>query len=123
MKLSEKLSKLLKPITRFLLGDIDKEAEDLINLNIATNILGVGNAATPLGIEAVKKLNATDTATKATVMFFVMNATSLQVIPTTVISLRASFGSLSSYDILLPTFIVSLVTTIFGVILVKAWVK
>ena len=83
-------------------------------------MLGLGNAATPMGIRAMQSLDdGSGTATPAMIMLIVLNATSIQLLPSTVIGLRASAGSLSAGDIILPTFLATALTTILGIILVK----
>lgn len=72
-------------------------------MNIAANLLGLGNAATPLGIAAMKELkknNRTDTADNDMAMFVVVNAASIQLIPTFLAALRSKYGAVSPFDIL-----------------------
>lgn len=121
--LNEKLSKLLSPVIKFLFGDISSESKGFISINMASNILGLSNVATPTGIMSINSLNTDNTINDKMVMLMVLNATSLQLIPTTVISLRQSLGSSSPSDILLPTIITTLVSTIIGVILCKLFEK
>lgn len=122
--LSEKLAKLLHPIIKKLFNVDDKETEKLIALNMSANILGLGNAATPMGIAAMKRLDdKSGVATHSIIMLIVLNATSLQLLPTTIIGLRTSAGSLSASDIILPTIISTLATCILGIILVKIFNK
>lgn len=114
-----KLAKLLSPITHKLFGKIDDKTNEFICMNISANMLGMGGASTPLGIEAMKRMdNGSGVATRGMIMFFVLNATSLQLLPTTVIGLRASNGSLNPYDIILPSLITTIVTTLLAVLLV-----
>lgn len=114
------ISKLLRPIVRFLFGKVSDETSAYISMNMSANILGLGNAATPMGINAIRSMDdGSGTATQAMVMLMVINATSLQLIPTTILGLRASAGSSSPADIVLPTIISSLTSFIVGVFLVK----
>ena len=117
--LSKKLAKLLRPLIKRIFKIDNEETEKLIALNISANMLGVGNAATPMGIRAMQALDdKTGKANFAMIMLVVINATSIQLLPTTVIGLRASAGSENSADIILPTLIVTVITTIMGILLV-----
>jgi len=117
--LSEKLSKLLRPIIRKLFHTKDKETEKAISLNMSANMLGLGNAATPMGIKAIQKLDDdSGIATPAIIMLIVINATSIQLLPSTIISLRSSAGSVNPADIILPTLLSTIVTTVVGILLV-----
>ncbi len=94
--LIKKITKLLRPIMRFLFPDI-KETEKVheeISMNIVANIMGLGNAATPLGLKAMNSMQKVndkkDTLTNSMMMFIVINTASLQIIPTTVIAIRTS---------------------------------
>lgn len=118
--LGDKLAKLLHPLIRKLYKLDDLETEKLIALNMSANMLGLGNAATPMGISAMKKLDdGSGVATPAIIMLIVLNATSIQLLPSTVIGLRASAGSTSAGDIILPTLIATLCTFSLGIALVK----
>lgn len=118
--LSEKLAKLLHPLIKKLFKIDDKETEKMIALNMSANILGLGNAATPMGINAIKRLDdGSGVATNAMIMLIVLNATSLQLLPSTVIGLRSSAGSVSPSDIILPTIIATFCTCLLGICLVK----
>ena len=118
--LSEKLAKLLHPLIKKLFKIDDKETEKMIALNMSANILGLGNAATPMGINAIKRLDdGRGVATNAMIMLIVLNATSLQLLPSTVIGLRSSAGSASPSDIILPTIIATFCTCLLGICLVK----
>ena len=86
---------------------------------ITTNIIGIGSAATPYGIKAMKGLDkGSDIATRAMIMLVVINSTGIQLLPTTVIGMRAIAGSVSPSCILWPTIIATFVPTILGVLLV-----
>ena len=119
--LIEKLARLFRPINRWLFGKQDDEVEQLIATNISANMLGAGNAATPPAIEAIEKMSQPNQtkASPAMVMLFVISATSMQLLPTTVIGILASHGAEDATFIILPTFIVSTVTTLIGIFLVK----
>ena len=118
--LGEKLAKLLRPLIKWLFKIDNEEIERMIALNMSANMLGLGNAATPVGIKAMQALDdGSGVATPAMIMLIVLNATSIQLLPSTVIGLRASAGSVSPADIILPTLIATTVTSVLGVILVK----
>lgn len=119
-KLVEALAKCFSRLNKWLYGNIEKEAESYISLNLASNLLGVGNAATPSAISAINVLEKGETLSRSGAMLFVINATSVQLIPTTVIGLRASMGSANPSDILLPNLLSTIVTSIVGVALVFA---
>jgi len=126
-KLSEKISSLLEPFIDFLFGkNLDKQTKNFIALNISSNILGIGNASTPMGIKAMQKLdkiNNSNIASTAMIMLVVINATSLQLLPTTIIGLRARSGSVNSSDIILPSVLTTCLTTVLGIVLVKLFSK
>lgn len=91
-----KLTKALRPIMKFLFPDIgeNEKVREEMSMNIVANIMGLGNAATPLGLKAMtslQKLNQKkDTLSNSMAMFIVLNTASLQIIPTTVIAIRTS---------------------------------
>ena len=126
-KLSEKFASLLEPVIDFLFGkNIDAKTKSFLALNISTNILGIGNASTPIGLKAMQgldKINNKTIASSAMIMLMVINATSLQLLPTTIIGLRASHQSFNASDIILPSIITTSITTLLGIILVKALSK
>ncbi len=114
--LSEKLARLLRPLIRFLFKTDDPEIIKMIAMNMSSNILGVGNAATPCGIRAMKLMDdKSGKATPAMIMLLVVNATSIQLLPTTTIGLRTAAGSASPTDIMIPTLVATFITAIFGI--------
>lgn len=117
--LGEKLARLLRPLIRKIFRVEDKETQKLIALNVSANMLGLGNAATPMGIRSMQALDdGSGKANFAMIMLIVLNATSVQLLPTTVIGLRTSAGSASASDIILPTILATLITTLLGIFLV-----
>lgn len=114
--LSKKLSKAIYPLAGRLFRTNDKEALLLASENLSANFLGLPGAPTPLGIRAVKKFSDAENDFAAN-MLFVLNATSLQLLPTTVIALRLAAGSASPADIFLPTLISTLFSTVLGALL------
>ena len=121
--LTEKTAKLLKPLNRVLFGPLPEKANDFMSLNIAANILGMSGATTPMGIKSVKELEKHKNTDYALCMFFVINATSVQIIPSSVLALRIRCGAVSPSDIILPTILATLLSTVIGVLLVKIFVK
>lgn len=115
------MSKLFSPLLRVLFPSCKKDgpAAKAICMNITANLLGLGNAATPMGIAAMKemsKLNPTDTADNSMVMFVVINSASIQLIPTFMATLRAKYGSPSPMDILPAVWITSICALTVGVL-------
>lgn len=121
--LSNKLAKSIKPLNKFLFGNVPEKANDYMSMNIAANVLGMSGATTPFGIKAISELEKFPNTEYAITMFFVINATSIQLIPSSVIALRSSLNSSSPADIIFPTIISTLISTIIGVLLVKIFVK
>ena len=116
--LQAKLSRLFYPAARRLFRSDDKEALSLACGNLSANLLGLPGAPTPLGVKATEKFCAARNKYAAD-MLFVLNATSLQLLPTTVIALRLAAGSSAPADILLPTLIATLISTVTGAVLVR----
>ncbi len=117
--LSQKLAKLLRPIIRKVFKVEDEQAQRYIAMNLSANMLGLGNASTPMGIKAMQSLDdKSGKANFAMIMLIVINATSIQLLPTTIIGLRTSAGSTNPADIILPTLLATILTTILGIVLV-----
>ena len=121
--LSNKFAKFLKPINNILFGKIPDSANNFMALNMSANILGMSGATTPLGIKSIQELEKHSNTEYAITMFFVINATSIQLIPSSVMALRTSLGSASPSDIILPTLIATSISTIIGILLVKIFIK
>lgn len=119
--LLDKLAKSLEPILSKLFPSVPKGHDSLsyISSNIVVNMLGLGSAATPFGLKAMKSLQLLnkkkDEASDAMVTFIVLNTSGLTLIPTTVISLRMMYGSNEPTWIIIPTIIVTVLATIAGV--------
>ena len=122
--LLKKFTKFCTPLTTFLFGKLDPVTKEYVTLNLAANILGLGNACTPSGINAVERLSKNEfKANTNTIMFIVLNTTSLEIIPTTILSLRTSAGSVMPESIILPALLSTLASTVCGVVLVKVCSK
>lgn len=115
--LVEKLAKILSRLNNFLYGNVSKQAQKYLALNMASNVVGVGNASTPSAIEAIKLMEGGQKLSRGGAMLFVLNACGLQLVPTTVIGLRATFGSQNPSQILWPTMVCTLFSLILGVFL------
>lgn len=116
--LNKTLHKIFSPLTRLLFKKEDSTTQELISMNFSANLLGMGGAATPLGIKAMERMNGENTiASDNSILFMVINATSIQLLPATIIGLRAQAGSESASDIILPSLIATTVATVVGVII------
>lgn len=118
---SKKLAKLLSPVIHFLFGfEIDEYTQSQIAINISSNILGLGNAATPSAINAMKGLDdGSGKINNAMTMLMVVNCLSFQLIPTTIMGLRVSSGSENASSIIFPTVLTSIVTGVVTIIILK----
>ncbi len=105
----------LKPLTRRLFKTENEAANENLAMNLSCNLLGIGGAATPYAVKAIGELEK-EKNTFAQKLLFIINATSVQIVPTTVIALRAAAGSAAAADIFLP----SLICTAFSTALAAA---
>ena len=114
----EKLTKFLKPAIKFLFPELknNEKIQKEISMNMVANILGLGNAATPLGLKAMQSMqeenSKKDTLTDSMMMFIVLNTASIQIIPTTVIAIRNSLGSNNPTMIVFPVWIATIVAAV-----------
>lgn len=119
------MARPLRPILRLLFPKLpaDSPANGSIVMNIIANLLGMGNAATPLGIKAMgdlqKRNHHSHTATNEMCMLVVLNTASIQLLPTTLLSLRQLHGSVAPGEIILPIWIVSIIALTVGVLITK----
>lgn len=127
--LMSKLTKLLQPAIRFLFPELKnkEKAKEEISMNIVANLLGLGNAATPLGLKAMetmqKENSKKDTLTNSMAMFIVLNTASLQLIPTNVIAIRSSLGSSAPSNMILQVWVATVVAAIVGITATKIFSK
>lgn len=127
--LINKLTRLLEPTINFLFPEIkkNKKVKQEISMNIIANILGLGNAATPLGLKAMKTMQEhnekKDSLTNSMAMFIVINTASLQLIPTTVIAIRSSLNSQSPSSIIIPVWGATITAAIAGITAVKLFIR
>lgn len=124
-----RLTKRLKPVINFLFPEMKKneKAKQEISMNVIANILGLGNAATPLGLKAMKTMQEDnknkDTVSNSMAMFIVINTASMQLIPTTVIAIRNSLGSNNPTQIVFPVWIATIMAAIAGITATKIFLK
>ena len=120
--LLKKLSILLSPILGKLFPELpkDHEAISLMASNIISNMAGLGSAATPFGLKAMKSLDSVnkkkDTASRSMITFLVLNTSGVTIIPTTIISMRIMYGSISPTEIVLPCIIATFFSSLFGLL-------
>ena len=125
--LARGLSRLLRPVIRRLYPDFagDKQTMDAVSANLSANLLGLGNAATPLGLEAARLMaeRTPGVASDGLCMLVVCNTASLQLIPTTVASLRAAAGSANPFDILPAVWLASVISVAVGITAAKLFAR
>ena len=120
------LSKLARPFFRRLFPEVpaDHPAHGSIMMNFAANMLGLDNAATPLGLKAMQELQeinpVKDTATNAQIMFLVLNTSGLTVIPISIMVYRAQAGAVNPSDVFLPILLATFINSLVGLIVVAA---
>lgn len=121
------ISRLSRPLLRFIypVAYSKDQGADEIASNFAANLLGMGNAALPLGLSAMEKLACQSkkegSPNREMITFAVLNTVPFQLFPTTLISLRSSAGSLSAYEIIAPIYVCSALTICFAVLLCKTF--
>lgn len=119
------LALLLSPVTKRLFPDLKPDSSGMkaVSMNIAANFLGLGNAATPFGLAAMKEMakhaREKGVATDSMAMFIVVNTASLQLIPTTIAVIRLKYGSSAPFDILPCVWLASVVTLLCGILLAR----
>ena len=127
--LIEKFTHFLKPLVNYLFPDLKKNenAKQEISMNMIANILGLGNAATPLGLKAMKTMQKEnkkkDTLSNSMMMFIVINTASIQLIPTNVIAIRTSLNSDNPTSIIVPVWIATIIAAIVGILFTKILIK
>ncbi len=125
----DKLSKLLSPILRHIFPDAYRSGEGFgeISANISANLLGIGNAATPLALKAMEKLQKNNknktVASPDMITLAVINTASLNLLPTTILSLRRAAGSENPYSVIIPIWISSLACSLLAIIICTAMRK
>ncbi len=123
--LIEKLANIIKPITSklFKKEEVDEDIMQDVALNVTSNAIGVGNAATVFGINATKKMQQKnkdkDKPNDSMTAFILLNTASIQLIPTTMISLRVMYGSKNPGEIILAVWVVTVLALVFGIVAIK----
>lgn len=123
------LARMLSPVFSKLFPGIPKNhpAMGSIFMNIASNMLGLDNAATPTGLQAMKQMQTLnekkDTATNAMIMFLVLNTSGLTIIPTTILGFRAAYGAHNPTDVFVPILLATTIATLAGIIITAIWQK
>lgn len=124
-----KLSKILEPVINMLFPEIkhNKKIKNEISMNVIANILGLGNAATPLGLKAMKSMQKEnknkDVLSNSMAIFLILNTASIQIIPTTVIAIRNSLGSNNPTGIVFPVWIATICAAVSGIIATKIFIN
>lgn len=127
--LSKRLAKLLRPVIKFLFPDVDEKdkAHEEISLNIIANILGLGNASTPLGLKAMESLQEKNDNKKvlsnSMAILVLLNTASIQLIPTTVIAIRSSLNSVNPTSIIFPVWIATFSAAFVAILIAKILIK
>lgn len=127
--LVEKLGSVIRPVLGFLIKDVPERSPAMgaMVMNITSNMLGLGNAATPFGLKAMSELQKLNkdknTATNAMALFLVINGAPICLIPSTVMSIRASLGSSNPGAVIIPSIITSMAALTVGVICCKIFEK
>ena len=121
--LSAGLARAFRPILRRLMPQASRDEKTLaaLSANVSANLLGLGNAATPLGIEAARRMGrrSPGTASDAMCMLVVCNTASIQLIPTTVATVRSAAGSAAPFDILPAVWLASALSVGVGILACK----
>lgn len=123
--LADNISGFIRPVMELIFSGIPAKSPAMgaMVMNITSNMLGLGNAATPMGLKAMQELQVLnpgkDTATNAMCLFLVVNAAPIQMLPATVLSLRASAGSANPGIIIVPAVMTSFVAATVGIIACK----
>ena len=125
--LAQGLSRLLRPVLRRLYPDFAQEEAvmEAVSANLSANVLGLGNAATPLGLEAARQMarRTPGVASDGLCMLVVCNTASVQLIPATVAGLRAAAGCRAPFDILPAVWLASAVSVTAGILAAKLFAR
>lgn len=126
---SKRITNFLRPFMKILFPKLKKDSQlyKEISMNMVANILGLGNAATPLGLKAMNTMQEENTnkniLTDDMAIFIVLNTASIQLIPTTVIAIRSSLGSQNPVAIIFPVWIATICAAIAGITATKIFIK
>ena len=128
-KIFNNLNKKIGKIIHIIFKDLERNSkeEEYISLNFVSNMLGIGNAATPMGIKAMEcmenKNNKSKYMSKNMMLFLLINTASIQIIPTTIISMRNSLGSNNPNKVVINIWITTIIVFLLEVILGKIFLK
>lgn len=121
--LTDKIAALFRPLLRYLLPQASRDSETLaaVSANLSADLLGLGNAATPLGIRAARRMSrgCGGVASDELCLLVVLNTASIQLLPTTLAGVRASLGAADPFDILPCVWLVSLLSVLAGLLAAK----
>lgn len=123
---AKQLNRLLRPALRLLMPSlVNGKAQEAVTMNLSMNLLGLGNAATPAGMEAMRQMEAERKLRPAVqhdmYMLLILNATSIQLLPTTVLALRVAAESVNPNAVLLPSILCTAFSTVVGAVLALVW--
>ncbi len=127
--LVDTICKILNPLIKILFPDVKKgdKIHKEISMNMIANMLGLGNAATPLGLKAMKSMQEVnpekDRLSNSMAMFIIINTASIQIIPTTVIAIRNSLNSSEPSSIIVPVWLVTIIAAVTAVLVGKILIK
>lgn len=119
------ISRILSPVFRVLFKNVKKNSDtaQAVSMNVTANLLGLGNAATPLGLEAIKRMQKDNfnknVATNDMTIFVVMNSSAMRIIPTTVAMMRSKYNSLSPMEIMPATWVCTAMSLTVGICVSK----
>lgn len=125
--ISKWFSKILSPFINLIFGkkNISEKSQTYISMSMSANMLGMGGAATPLGIKAMESLQEDnknkDEVSYPMTMLIIISSTVLQFLPTSIMGLMSSSGSKNPTSIILPAILTSICSSVVGIILVKLW--
>lgn len=123
--LTDKLAKLLRPLLKHIFKEAskDEKAMGAIVMNLTANMMGLSNAATPFGIKAMEEMDRLNKdkgiASNDMALFLVLNAACIQLVPTTVLSIRAATGSANPGAIIIPAIFATATAAVMGVMFAK----
>ena len=124
--ISKLLTKILSPIIDLIFGKkkLSKEAKEYVSMNMSANILGMGGAATPMGIKAIEAMNKDNKSGEVTIpmmMLILLSCSSLQLLPTSIIGIMTNAGSENASSIIFPSLLAGFISTVIAIILVKLY--
>ena len=117
------LARGVRPLTSRLFATRNAAALDAAAVNLTANFLGMGSAATPAGLSAMKLLGSTERPDYARAMLFAVNCAGVQLLPTTALAVRMAAGSAQPYDIVLPALLASLTALLTGAALTRLFFR